>query len=59
MAKTIHVTEAEVMAAQLIVKRAKRGIGHASPAVIAIANAKRRGESSAGESSPAEERPAV
>jgi hypothetical protein len=42
MPKTIYVTEAQVMAAQLLVKRAKRGIGEVSPAVIAIANAKPR-----------------
>lgn len=42
MAKTIKVTREEIMAAQLIVKRAARGIGHASPAVIA--NAKRKRE---------------
>jgi hypothetical protein len=42
MPKTIYVTSAQVAAAKLILKRAKRGIGEASPAVIAIANAKPR-----------------
>jgi hypothetical protein len=40
VAKTINVTRAQVRAAQLIVRRAARGIGHASPAVRAIANAR-------------------
>lgn len=42
MPKTIKINRAQVRAARLIVKRAERGIGHASPAVIAMANAKRR-----------------
>jgi len=42
MPKTIKVTEAQVIAARLIIECAPRGIGHASPAVIAIADAQRR-----------------
>lgn len=40
MPKTIKVTRAQKLAAQLIVERAERGIGTASPAVRAIAAAK-------------------
>lgn len=40
MAKTLQATRAQVHAARLIVARADRGIGTASPAVRAIANAK-------------------
>ena len=40
MAKTVKVNRAQVRAAQLIVKRAERGIGSASPAVRAIASAR-------------------
>lgn len=40
MAKTVQVNRAQVRAAKLIVKRAARGIGQATPAVRAIANAK-------------------
>lgn len=40
MAKTLNANRAQVRAARLIVKRASRGIGHASPAVRAIADAK-------------------
>ncbi len=41
MPKIIKVTRNQVEAAKLIVSRAERGIGEASPAVRAIANAKR------------------
>lgn len=40
MAKTLNANRAQVQAAKLIVKLASRGIGHASPAVLAIADAK-------------------
>lgn len=40
MAKTLTANRAQVRAARLIVKRAQRGIGQASPAVRAIAAAK-------------------
>jgi hypothetical protein len=40
MAKTIRVKRAQVRAARLIVDRANRGIGTASAAVKAIAEAK-------------------
>lgn len=40
MAKTLQATRAQVHAAKLIVDRASRGIGQASPAVRAIAKAK-------------------
>lgn len=40
VAKTIKVSRAQVRAAKLIVERAERGIGEASPAVRAIARAK-------------------
>lgn len=40
MAKTLKATRAQVHAARLIVSRAARGIGTASPAVRALANAK-------------------
>jgi hypothetical protein len=39
--KTIKVTRAQVIAAQTMVELAERGIGEVTPAVIAIANAKR------------------
>jgi hypothetical protein len=38
--KTVKVTRAQVRAAKLIVNRASRGIGVATPALKAIANAK-------------------
>lgn len=38
--KTVKVTRAQVRAAKLIVDRASRGIGFATPAVKAIANAR-------------------
>jgi len=41
LAKTVTVNRAQVRAARLIVSRAARGIGEASPAVRAIAQAKR------------------
>lgn len=40
MPRTIKATRAQVRAAQLIVERAERGIGEASPAVRAIAEAR-------------------
>lgn len=40
MSKTVKATHAQVRATRLIVERASRGIGHASPAVRAIAKAK-------------------
>lgn len=40
MAKVIWVNRAQVRAARLLVKRAERGIGEASPAIRAIANAR-------------------
>ena len=39
MAKTVKANRAQVRAARLIVSRASRGIGQASSAVRAIANA--------------------
>lgn len=39
MAKTVEANRAQVRAAKLIVSRASRGIGQASPAVEAIARA--------------------
>lgn len=39
MPRTLKVTRAQVHAARLIVERAERGIGEASPAVRAIAEA--------------------
>jgi hypothetical protein len=39
MAKTVKANRAQVRAARLIVSRASRGIGQASAAVRAIANA--------------------
>lgn len=41
MAKTLNATPAQVRAARLIVARAERGIGEASEAVRAIADARR------------------
>lgn len=40
MPRTVKVTRAQVLAAKLIVERAARGIGEASPAVRAIAQAR-------------------
>ena len=40
MPRTIRATRAQVRAAKLIVERAERGIGEASPAVRAIARAR-------------------
>jgi hypothetical protein len=42
MPKTLKANRAQVRAARLIVARAQRGIGSASPAVRAIAKAKPR-----------------
>jgi len=41
VARTLKVNRAQVRAARLIVSRAARGIGQASPAVRAIAQAQR------------------
>ena len=48
MSKTVKANRAQVRAARLIVKRAQRGIGTASPAVRAIAQAKPRATAARG-----------